>query len=523
MLGLDGATWSVIHALGLPNLGRLAAGGRWGPLRSTTPPMTLPAWSSFLTGVNPGRHGILDFMRRPPGRYDLELLHAGHRLVPTVHELLSARGRRVASLFVPTTWPPSRVDGLVVSGFDNPAATKVERDHVWPRARHAALVRRFGDLHYAALPEGSPGPGWEERLTAALLREVGRKEALCAALLREEPWDLFMVVFGESDTAGHHLWRCHDPSSPRHLPGREDLLGSVYRRLDAAVGRLAAEAELVCVVSDHGMGGASDRVVYLNRFLESGGWLRFRGAGGARRADRLRQAALSLPVGGVVRRLPGRLTAAAEAHTRWGGIDFAATDAWSDELAYAPSIHLSLRGREPLGQRADRELLLRELEAALLGWEEEGERVVAKVHRREQVLEGPAVEGAPDLYLELAAPGGHLLTALPSARVGPGVTARRLLPPEHGGGKGLGMNGSHRPDGVYVLHGGPFRADPAPAGPVPMGIADLLLPLLAALGEAPPPWLDAGAVVPPTPPPRPYGPAEALALRGRLAALGYLP
>lgn len=516
-MGLDGATWSVIHALGLPHLGRLAAGGRWGPLGSTTPPMTLPAWSSFLCGVNPGRHGILDFMRRPPGRYGLELLHAGHRLVPTMHELLSARGRRVASLFVPTTWPPSKLNGLVVSGFDNPAATRVERAHVWPPARHEALVRRFGALRYADLPEGRPGPGWEGALTAALLRELGRKEALCAALLREEPWDLFMVVFGESDTAGHHLWRCHDPGSPRHLPGHEGLLASVYRRLDAAVGRLAAEAELVCVVSDHGMGGASDRVVYLNRFLEAGGWLRFAGGAGARGADRARQAALSLPVGGLVRRLPARLTAAAEARTRWGGIDFAATDAWSDELAYAPSIHLSLRGREPLGRRSDREGLLQELEAALLGWEEEGERVVARVHRREAVLEGPAVEGAPDLYLELAAPGGHQLTALPSARVAPGVTGRRLSRAEHGGGKGRGMNGSHRPDGVYLLHGAAFGA----AGPRPLGIAELFPVLFDALGEPLPPWL-AGQAPPALPPARPYRPAEAAALRGRLARLGYL-
>ncbi|HNH47603.1 MAG TPA: alkaline phosphatase family protein, partial [Myxococcota bacterium] len=125
ILGLDGATWDVIDAMGdqLPNLSRLRREGAWGPLQSTTPAMTLPAWSSILTGCNPGIHGILDFTRRPPGSYQVEFLNSTCRRVPTIHRILSDQGGRVASFAVPGTFPPEPLNGVALSGFDSPIAT----------------------------------------------------------------------------------------------------------------------------------------------------------------------------------------------------------------------------------------------------------------------------------------------------------------------------------------------------------------------------------------------------------------
>src|SRR5439155_1604470 len=87
---------------------------------------------------------------------------------------------------------------------------------------------------------------------------------------------------------------------------------------------------------------------------------------------------------------------------------------------------------------------------------------------------GPFVERAPDLVLELALVDGYSRSCLPSA--GPGPALRRLAPAEHGGGKGRGMNGAHRPDGLFVLAGAGVR----PAGALgPAAIVDVLPTLLA--------------------------------------------
>lgn len=535
ILGLDGATWDVLDPLGarLPHLTRLWREGVRAPLNSTRPPMTLPAWSSVLTGVNPGRHGILDFVRRVPGTYRLELLNATHRRVPTLHQLLSTRGRRVASIAVPTTWPPDRLNGVMISGFDSPVATSIEASHCEPPGLYDEILARFGGLRFADFQEGDIGGGWHEAARASLLREIGRKEALCRTLLQREDWQAFMVVFGESDTVAHHFWMFHDPRSPRYTPGWAHVLAEVYERLDAVVGLLARQADNVCVVSDHGFGGAGDVVVYLNRFLEARGWLRYRagrrGAGG----DHLRRLALRLPAERIIRRVPDAWLGGIESRTRYGDIDFTATRAWSDEMNYAATIHLNVRGRDPDGTIEDVEAATRALTRELLAWEVEGVPVVARVWRREECVRGPAADGAPDLILELALRGGYSVTVLPSSRVSPGTVWRRLLPAEHVGGKGLGMNGSHRQHGVLILNGPAFRRGVATEADV----IDVLPTVLHALGEAVPDHVEgrvleealAGpepvervTVAASMPRPRPYGSAQSDAVRRRLERLGYL-
>src|SRR5262245_49201659 len=70
MIGLDGATFDVLGPLmerGLmPNLKALAVGGASGILESTKPPITPAAWTTFMTGKGPGKHGIIDFLRYDP-------------------------------------------------------------------------------------------------------------------------------------------------------------------------------------------------------------------------------------------------------------------------------------------------------------------------------------------------------------------------------------------------------------------------------------------------------------------------
>ena len=107
VIGLDGATLDLVApwaAAGeLPVLGRLMRTGAWGPLRSTLPPATFPAWTSVVTGVNPGRHGILDFVERVPGTLRVRFVNGSQRRTPALWTRLSARGRRVAVLTVPAT------------------------------------------------------------------------------------------------------------------------------------------------------------------------------------------------------------------------------------------------------------------------------------------------------------------------------------------------------------------------------------------------------------------------------------
>ena len=546
VIGLDGATLDLVRpwaAAGrLPVLARLMATGAWGPLRSTLPAATFPAWTSLVTGVNPGRHGVLDFTERVPGTYRVRFVNGSYRRVPALWTRLSAAGRRVAVLTVPGTYPPEPACGVMVSGFDSPLATAIDGSFVHPRALYREIQRAVGRVPFADFQEVTTGPGWHAVALARLLEGVERRTKLAAWLLERERWDALMVVFGESDTVAHHFWRFHDPRSPRHAPSPfAGAIARVYAALDRALGALLAAAPpdtAVAIVSDHGSGGASDRVVHLNRRLAAGGLLAFRPATRGRVAGLVRAAALrGVPPrlqGVLVRRAPaaaGRL----EGIYRLAGIDWSRTVAYSEELDYHPSVWLNLRGREPEGvvapgaYAATRERVA----AALAAWRDEaGRPVVERVWRREELYAGPFVERAPDLVLELAPVDGYSPSCLPSVGAGPAL--RRLVPAEHGGGKGRGMNGAHRQLGLFVLAGPGVR----PAGQLaPADIVDVLPTLLALAGEPVPGGLDgrpiAGALD--APPrfapdplpeaalaPRPFDGDETRDLAARLAALGYL-
>ncbi|RMG20934.1 MAG: hypothetical protein D6729_01960 [Deltaproteobacteria bacterium] len=552
VVGLDGADWAILDPLlaegACPHLASVIEQGARATLRSTVPPITFPAWSSFLTGVNPGRHGLLDFVAWTPGRYDLRFVSGSHRRVPTLLERLDQAGLAAAAVGFPGTWPPPRLkQGFVLAGFDAPVAIGPGPDFAWPRPLYERLVRRHGPWVYADVDELKVGPRWYRGARRALLAGLRRKARLAEALLEERHWDLFAVHVGETDTAGHHFLALHDPASPRR-PERVDpvaagTLRDVYCAADRFLGRLlhAAGAEAVLVASDHGMVGSSDRVFHLNRALHAGGFTELRHPGHrARLGDGVRRA--------LLRHLPARTkewifrqlrstASRMERERRLGGVDLAASAAFSEETGYAPSVRLNVRGRDPCGVVAPDEV--EGVRRAVSDWllalrdPDDGQSLVARVDPREAVLWGPAVEAAPDLYLTLGRDRGYTWTLLPSAGPGPYVT--RLEGRARLGGKGRGTVGVHRPEGVLILSGAGVDL------PRVVPIWDCAPTLLELCGVKPPPGLDGRSLLSPacpqpaasTPapvvpaqlrqvPPLTYGPEEEAVVAARLRALGYL-
>ncbi|HHH29027.1 MAG TPA: hypothetical protein ENK57_11885, partial [Polyangiaceae bacterium] len=467
LIGLDGADVDVIDALGesqLPAIHALMQRGAWARLVSVQPPATLPNWTTLLTGLDPGEHGVFDFTTR--NGYRVAFTGGTVREAPTLAARLDRMGRRCACIGFPGTWPPERLErGAFVSGWDSPVAFEADRSFVHPPELHDAIHARFGPMRFDDVDElGVQQPGWHGRLPELLEQRVHRKTELARWLLGREPWDLFMFYFGESDTGAHHLWAFHDPGSPRHRPGGLDSLARVYRALDRAVARLVAEAGPdveVTLVSDHGSGGSGDTVLYLNRVLEDAGLLVSTRLGGrlmSRAKDvaltklgpRTRQALFSL----AGRALPGFV----ESRARFGGIRWAKTQAFSDELGYFPAIHLNVRGREPEGvvEPSDVPALRERIREHLLALKNPftGERVVDRVWSREELYRGPYVDRAPDLLLGMCLDRGYSYNIMPSAGAPIGGGAwRKLRRDEHLGRKGRSLAGSHRDRGLFVAAG----------------------------------------------------------------------
>jgi predicted AlkP superfamily phosphohydrolase/phosphomutase len=277
-------------------------------------------------------------------------------------------------------------------------------------------------------------------------------------------------------------------------------------------------------------------VVHLNRRLATCGLLGFTPAA-AEWPARARRAALgAVPLewqGKLLRRF-SRVSGALESSVRFAGIDWRTTAAYSEELDYAPSVWIHRTGREPGGvvPDAEYEAVRTRVVDALMSWAyADGRPVVERVHRREEVLHGEATERAPDLFVEFALVDGYSPSSIRSGTPGPAV--RRLDASEHGAGRGAGMNGAHRRDGLAIVAGSGI----VPAGDLgTLDIVDVVPTLLAAVGlEIPlgldgvpwtrvlasPPRFAPDRVDPPSGPAASYDEAAEAEIAARLAALGY--
>jgi predicted AlkP superfamily phosphohydrolase/phosphomutase len=447
VIGWDAATFTALDPLlqagALPNLARLIEQGRSGTLRSTLHPLSPTAWSSFMTGMNPGKHGIYDFVSLRD-RGEFTLTHGSHVAQSPIWARLSRAGKRVAVLNVPMTYPPARVNGYLIAGMDTPAHA---RDYTYPPELLAQLEARFGPYTVDVRARGWPWQSVEaftQEYVRKLCASVRQQGEVVAHLATQEKLDFVTAVFTATDRVQHALG---------HLLAGEirpdDGIGQVYRACDAATGQILAalgEGWTILLMSDHGA-SAYDRVFRLNSWLEQQGLLQL--------APAPRQSRLDYWWGPVRRRL-ARLVGAGAVGEEDGAQQLMQRIVWPESKAFAlgafGSIYLATAERFPYGSITDPaevEKLCRHISTELLAAHdpETGQPIVAAVHRGRDLYAGPFSHFAPDLLLEthedyfvrLAEPGG----AQVAGKAGRYAT-RSLL-----------HTGKHTPDGILVAAGEP--------------------------------------------------------------------
>lgn len=539
ILGLDGATFAVIDPLIekglLPNLARLRREGVRGELRTTIPPVTPCAWSTFATGKNPGKHRIFDFIYREPGAYRLVPVDARRRRGPTLWRLADEAGLRTCVFNVPLTYPPEALRrGVMVTGLLTPS-TRTTYTH--PPELAAELDRVTGGYRVGA--EQAYSPGLEGPFLKGLLRDLDRRAAAARHLWRQRPWDLFIAVFNESDTVQHGLWHAWDPRHPRHrepLARRfGDAFARVYRRLDEEVGwylRQLGPEDTLIVMSDHGAGPLR-AFFFVNNWLLEQGLLRLRRSLGTRFKGWLFEfgftpnaaynALLRLGGGGLKHRV--RFGVGQPWLSRLF-LSFADVD-WSRTRAYSfgnmGQVWANLRGREPEGTvepGPDHDRLLEELRRRLqqLPAPAGDGPALEQVWRREELYSGPFVGEAPDL---LFMPRDMQYVAFGDYE----FASRHLFEGS------TGISASHRMEGVLLGWGAGLGSGREVAGACIEDIAPTVLHLLGlavpadmdgrSLAEGKPKVVRAQEAAPEESRTA-YSEEEKEALKQRLRQLGYL-
>ncbi|HLG29587.1 MAG TPA: alkaline phosphatase family protein, partial [Candidatus Brocadiales bacterium] len=282
VLGLDAATFDLISPWVkeglLPNFARLMQTGTWGELRSTLHPLSPPAWTSFMTGKNPGKHGIYDFVVHKPQSYELLYTNGGMRKGATIWRLLSDAGKKVVVVNVPMTYPPEEVNGINISGFDAPG---LDSNFVYPPSVYKEIQNALGEYILRDYAQGHNPATFLQQIHTTL----DFQKKLLFYMMKHYEWDFYMTVFNAIDLVQHGYWQYMDESFTSISPEERVQYGSsikdMYIKIDGILGELLAilpeETDLV-ILSDHGAGRCR-KAVFMNKWLESQGLLRYCNSG----------------------------------------------------------------------------------------------------------------------------------------------------------------------------------------------------------------------------------------------------
>ena len=266
VIGLDGATFKVLEPLmekGLmPHLKALKEKGSWGILQSTVPPFTIPALASFVTGQNPGKHGLVSWVGPQNEKGRKTFVNASFIKGKTLWEILSESGKKIAVVNVPLTYPPRKVKGLMISGLLTPS---LDSPFTYPPHLKEMLPDYRIDLNYLVGQENiisGPNNLPERRQLLTDIRDMTQTRGrTCLSLLNQERFDFFMVFFTGTDRLQHYFWDVLENICNHDHPKKSSLLmdevGDYFKNLDEIIGEIRevfGSHTTTLVISDHGFG-----------------------------------------------------------------------------------------------------------------------------------------------------------------------------------------------------------------------------------------------------------------------------
>lgn len=477
IIGLDGGTWKILKPMmdsgTMPNLKRLAENGALGILQSTVPPVTAPAWASFQTGVNPGKHGIYDFQTFDRETNELRLVNADSLNYPTIWELAAKSKKKVITVNVPLTYPPKEIENWIqVGGLLSP---KVSQDFVYPKALFAKIQKSGYRIGMKSLNNK-----FNMTLDEFIDEEISieeRRSNLAKELLQETDWDLCMVHNQSMDEIQHVYYPYLDPRCPEHERTDFDKIARFYEKTDSFIGdllRTVGPSATVIVVSDHGFKIVGKKI-NINNWLWKKGILKFDKR--RRLTKDIIQFMMRLDVLNFRQKIGSKIvkkfgeTKFASASNKYF-IDWENTKACMLNGNTYGNLFLNCTEKE-------REGLLPKIREDLskLIDNENGAKVVKNIFEANEIFEGPSVNNLPDLFIEPEEAYTFAMSILSSRKIFPKHVKNDFW-------------GSHDRNGIFVVNGPNVRKILAGT----KSIFDIAPTVLSVLGIRVPKWIDGQAM-----------------------------
>ncbi|MBC7363703.1 MAG: alkaline phosphatase family protein [Candidatus Aminicenantes bacterium] len=368
VVGLDGVPHSMLLDLAksgvMSTVGRLIDSGKLHRMKASLPEISAVSWTNFMTGTNPGTHGIFGFTDFKPGSYELRIPNFLDVKVDTLWDTLGHKGLKSIVINQPSTYPARRINGVMISGF---VALDLSRS-VFPQSYFPELEKMGYQIDVdTAKVVDNPSLLWQE-LAKSL---ASHQKAL--NYFWEQDWDFFEFVITGTDRLHHFLWSAYeDKSHPYHQAFLDfyQQIDRIILKILNSMKKMDEEEDFFFLLSDHGFTGIVQEV-YLNAWLKKEGYLSF-----------------TTPNPRSLQDISSKTVA----------------------FALDPSrIYLNLEKKFPKGRikKEDKKELKKEIAEKLMKLEYKGKKVIRHVFKAEEIYKGKYTSKGPDL-VAVSEPGFDL-------------------------------------------------------------------------------------------------------------------
>ena len=264
IIGLDGVPFGLLKNLAetgiMPNTAKLIANGTFKKMSSSIPEISSVAWSSIITGTNPGEHGIFGFTDFAPGTYQFSFPNFSNLKKPPFWTKIAGKS---VIINVPSTYPVKEMNGIHISGFVSIHPEK----STYP----SSLLPKLKELNYRIDVDSAKAHKSLE-LFLVDLEQTLKARIKTYRYLWEKDWQTFILVFTGTDRLMHFLWNAYEDKEHQH---HQDFLDH-FHQIDEVIGEInnkMSNGDSLIMLSDHGFEGL-DKEVYINYFLKKEGFLK---------------------------------------------------------------------------------------------------------------------------------------------------------------------------------------------------------------------------------------------------------
>ncbi|MBI5207586.1 MAG: alkaline phosphatase family protein [Candidatus Firestonebacteria bacterium] len=355
IIGFDGAPYRLIQDLTscgtMPRLREIIKSGTFSKIASSIPEVSSVAWSSIITGKNPGQHGIYGFMEMKKGTYQLTFPNFNDLREKPFWENLT--DKKSAIINVPSTYPARYLNGILISGF---VAIELEKA-TFPQS----LIPELKENDYRLDVDIQKAHQSMDLFLKDLYETHELRIKSYRMLWEKDDWDIFMFIFTETDRLFHFLWEAYEDKSHKYHKNFIEY----FQKLDEAVGEIYSNLkkdDSFIMLSDHGF-ELLEKEVYVNSFLVEKGFLK-------------------------LKQVPAN--------------SFDDIDTGTKAFALDPArIYINMEGKYPRGSVTldKKQEVIKNLIETFTDLKIDNKPVIKRIFRKEELYTGKYLEDAPDLVL----------------------------------------------------------------------------------------------------------------------------